>query len=86
LLLTLALGWFGKGALLWFLDTGGVFIGLAWVIAVLSLYRIRRLYPQQITSYRVRPGWLPAIGGFAALAVILATLIPGSSMSLAWTL
>jgi APA family basic amino acid/polyamine antiporter len=84
LLLTLSLGWLGKGALLWFLDTGGVFIGLAWLIAVLCFYRIRSLYPQQSTSYRIDPFWLPAVGGFAALAVILATLIPGSSMSLAW--
>jgi APA family basic amino acid/polyamine antiporter len=84
LLLTLGLGWLGKGALLWLLDTAGVYIGLAWVIAVLSLYRIRRLHPDQPAPYRVRPAWLPAVGGASALAVILATLIPGSPLSLLW--
>ena len=84
LLLTLGLGWLGKGALLWFLDTGGVYIGLAWVIAVLSLYRIRRLHPHQRAPYRVRPAWLPALGAAAALAVIVTTLIPGSPLSLIW--
>ena len=84
LALTLGLGWLGKGALLWFLDTGGVYIGLAWVIAVASLYRVRRLYPEQPTPYRVRPGWLPAVGGIAALAVIVVILLPGTGLSLVW--
>jgi amino acid permease len=84
LLLTLGLGWLGKGALLWFLDTGGVYIGLAWCIAVLSLYRIRRMYPEQIVPYRARPGWLPGLGGLAAVLVIIATLIPGTELFLRW--
>ncbi|MGB5831300.1 MAG: APC family permease [Thiohalocapsa sp.] len=82
--LTVGLGWLGKGALLWFLDTGGVYIGLAWVIAVLSLYRVRRLHPDQRVPYRVQPAWLPALGAVAALAVIIATLIPGTPLSLGW--
>jgi amino acid transporter len=84
LALTLGLGWLGNGALLWFLDTGGVYIGLAWVIAVLSLYRVRRQHPGERPPYRVRPGWLPGLGGGAALAVIIATLIPGAGLSLVW--
>jgi amino acid transporter len=84
LALTLGLGWLGKGALLWFLDTGGVYIGLAWVIAVASLYRIRRLHPDQPAPYRVRPGWLPGVGGVAALAIIAAILLPGTGLSLVW--
>ena len=84
LALTLGLGWLGKGALLWFLDTGGVYIGLAWVIAVASLYRIRRLQPDAPAPYRVRPGWLPAVGGIAALAIIVAIVLPGTGLSLAW--
>ena len=83
-LLTLGLGWLGKGALLWFLDTAGVYIGLAWLITVVSLYRIRRLYPGGHLAFRVHPGWLPAVGAVAALLVIVATLIPGTSLSLTW--
>ena len=84
LMLTLGLGWLGKGALLWFLDTGGVYIGLAWFIAVLSMYRIRRLYPEQHSPYVVRPDWLPVLGGGVALLIIVATLLPGTALSLVW--
>ena len=82
--LALAFGLLGEGALIWFLDTGGVYIGLAWFIGVVSMYRIRRRYPQVESPYRVRLTWLPAIGGVAALLVILATLAPGTDMSLVW--
>lgn len=82
--LTLALGWLGKGALLWFLDTGGVYIGFAWFIAVLSLYRIRRLHPGETVPYRARPAFLPMLGGVAAILIIAVTLIPGTAMSLVW--
>jgi amino acid transporter len=82
--LALGLGWLGKGALLWFLDTGGIYIGLAWFLAVLSLYRIRRLHPHYPAPYRARPAVLPALGGIAALAVIVSTLLPGTAMSLVW--
>jgi amino acid transporter len=84
LALTLGLGWLGKGALLWFLDTGGVYIGLAWFIAVVSLYRIRRLHPEMHSPYHVRPDWLPVLGGGMALFVIAAALIPGNMLSLVW--
>ena len=84
LALTLGLGWLGKGALVWFLDTGGVYIGLAWLIAVVSLYRIRSLNPCEHLPYRARPLWVPAVGASAALLVIVASLIPGTSMSLVW--
>jgi amino acid transporter len=84
LALTLGLGWLGKGALLWFLDTGGVYIGLAWLIAVLAMYRIRRRNPDEAPPFRARPTWLPGLGGAAAVAIIVATLLPGTALSLAW--
>ncbi len=84
LVLALAFGLLGEGALIWFLDTGGVYIGLAWFLGVASMYRIRRRYPQVESPYRVRLAWLPAVGGVAALLVILATLAPGTDMSLVW--
>ena len=82
LVLALAFGLLGEGALIWFLDTGGVYIGLAWFIGVLSMYQIRRRYPNVERPYRVGLSWLPAIGAVAALLVILATLAPGTDMSL----
>jgi amino acid transporter len=84
LALTLGLGWLGRGALLWFLDTGGVYIGLAWLIAVLAMYRLRRRHPDEVPPFRARPMWLPGLGGAAALAIIGATLLPGTALSLAW--
>ena len=84
LVLAIVFGLLGEGALIWFLDTGGVYIGLAWFIGVVSMYQIRRRYPQVERPYRVRLSWLPGIGGVAALLVILATLAPGTDMSLVW--
>lgn len=84
LMLTLGLGWLGKGALTWFLDTGGVYIGLAWFIGVASMYRIRRRYPNIETPYRLRLTWLPAIGAIAAVLIIVLTLLPNTAMSLVW--
>ena len=83
-ILALVFGLLGEGALIWFLDTGGVYIGLAWFIGVISMYQIRRRYPNVERPYRVRLSWLPAIGAGAALLVILATLAPGTDMSLVW--
>jgi amino acid transporter len=84
LILVLALGGLGEAALTWFLDTGGIYIGLAWLLALASLYRIRSLQPDADPPYRVR--WLlpPAIGALAATAIILLTLLPGTGMSLLW--
>lgn len=84
LVLSLALGWLGKGAITWFLDTGGVYVGLAWFIGVASLYRIRRRYPDVRGAYAVRPAWLPAVGGIAAVGVIVTVLVPGTPIALVW--
>ena len=74
----------GEAALTWFLDTGGIYIGLAWLLAVASLYRIRARQPDAEAPYRVRWLMLPVIGALAATAIILATLLPGTGMSLLW--
>jgi Amino acid permease len=84
LALCLGLGWLGEGALTWFLDTGGVYVGLAWFIGVASMYWIRRRYPRVESPYRVPVSFLPAIGGVVAVLVILLTLVPGTDISLAW--
>jgi basic amino acid/polyamine antiporter, APA family len=84
LALCLGLGWLGEGALTWFLDTGGVYVGLAWFIGIASMYWIRRRYPRLDSPYRVRVSFLPAIGGVMAALVILLSLVPGTDISLVW--
>lgn len=84
LALCLGLGWLGEGALTWFLDTGGVYVGFAWFIGIASMYWIRRRYPRLERPYRVRLSFLPAVGGVVAVLVILLTLVPGTDISLVW--
>lgn len=81
---TLALGWLGTGAITWFLDTGGVNIGLAWIIGVLCFYRLPRRFPHLVRTYRVRIRWAPALGAIAAAFVIAFAMWPGTSLSLVW--
>lgn len=84
LAVTLGLGWLGTGAITWFLDSGGVYIGLAWAVAVLCFYRMPRRHPDLVPAYRVRMRWAPAIGGAAAVLVIAFSLWPGTDQSLVW--
>jgi APA family basic amino acid/polyamine antiporter len=84
LIVTLALGWLGTGAIVWFLDTGGVYVGLAWAIGVLCLYRLPRRFPDLNRPYLVRLRWAPALGGVAAVLVIIYALWPGTDLSLVW--
>jgi amino acid transporter len=84
LVLSVVLGLLGQSALTWFLDTGGVFIGFAWFIAVWSMYRMRRHYPNARRPYFIRVSWLPGIGAVAAVLIIILTLLPMTGMSLVW--
>lgn len=84
LAVSLGLGWLGTGAIIWFLDTGGVYVGLAWIIGVLSLLRFRRRYPQVSSPYRVRLLVLPVIGAVLAALVIVFALVPATDLSLVW--
>lgn len=82
LIITLALGWLGKSAMIWFLDTGGVYVGLSWALTVFCMYKIRKLYPNNPRPYKTKISGLPMLGALSAVGIILMTLIPGSSMSL----
>lgn len=84
LVVTLGLGWLGKGAMIWFLDAGGVFIGLAWALGVASMYRMGRRFPGLEVGYRARPRWAPAVGAVGAVLVIAFALWPGTDLSLVW--
>lgn len=82
LVITLSLGWLGKSAMIWFLDTGGVYVGLSWALTVFCMYKIRKIYPNNPRPYQTKVSWLPMLGALGAVGIILMTLIPGTSMSL----
>ncbi len=82
--LTLCLGWLGKGAIVWFLDIGGFTIAIAWALATFSLIKIRRKCPSLRGAYRTPTILLPLIGGMVAIIIAVATLIPGTPLSLEW--
>ncbi|MCT1653489.1 APC family permease [Brachybacterium muris] len=81
---TLGLGWLGPGAIVWFLDAGGVFLGIVWLLVVIAKYRMPRRYPGLEYGYRARPAFLPALGAIGAVLVIAFALIPQTGMSLIW--
>lgn len=80
----LGLGWLGPAALVWFLDVGGVYIGVVWAFTVYAFYSVRRRYKNLESPYRVKLGWVPAFGAIAALMVVAGGLIPGLPVSLIW--
>lgn len=79
-----ALGCLGKAALTWFLDTGGIYLGLVWVIVVICQLRLRVTYPHLQAQSKVKAGFLPVIGAIGAALVIVLALWPGTNLSLVW--
>lgn len=84
LVFTLGFGWLGKGAMVWFLDIGGFTVAVAWVLTVASLVKIRKKYPDLKGAFRVKTLVLPVFGGLVAIGVAIASLIPGTALSLEW--
>lgn len=84
LVAALVLGSLGPGAITWFLDTGGVYIGLAWVIGVACLYQLPRRRPDLQPGRGLVIRVLPAVGALAALGVVGYALWPGTDLSLLW--
>lgn len=84
LVLVLGIGWLGKGALVYFLDMGGFLIALAWAFNALCLIQTRRLYPTLTGGFRNKILLWPTLGGIAALAIAIITLVPGTAVSLVW--
>lgn len=78
---TIGLGWLGKAAVVWFLDTGGIYLGLVWILMVVTLIRLPYKYPH-LAKRRMRA--LPFVGAIGALLVIVLALFPGTSISLVW--
>lgn len=83
LVVTLALGLLGPGAMVWFLDTGGIYLGIVWMMVVTAKFLLPRRFPKVRRSY-VAPSWAPILGALGALGVIVLALIPGTNMSLVW--
>ncbi|NYT66217.1 APC family permease [Alcaligenaceae bacterium] len=83
LIIGIALGLLGPGALVWFLNTMGVYIGIVWAISIWSYYRMpiinKTLKDGSSTPKR---SIFPAIGGIAAIAIVLAALLPFSPTAL----
>ncbi|MBZ8177678.1 amino acid permease [Corynebacterium poyangense] len=84
LILTIGLGWLGKGAVGWFLDTGGIYLGLVWLIVVISHLRAPRRYPHLKDRIPPRSVLLPLVGAIGAVLVIILALYPGTDLSLIW--
>jgi len=85
LLLSLALGLLGEAAITWFLDLGGIFIGIAWIIGVLAMLKIEKKYPWIEKPYRVPARYaLGAVGIFMISLILLLSLLPGTEISLRW--
>lgn len=86
LAVTVAFGLLGPGAIVWFLDAGGVFLGIVWLLVCIAKYRMPARYPGLEYTYRARPAFLPAVGAIGAILVIAFTVIPvpGVAMSLVW--
>ena len=80
----LALGSLGPGALVWFLNIGGVYIGIVWAITVYAMFKIRRMYGygKEIPGFWMTA--LPIIGAVAAIGIVVAALIPASPLALLW--
>ncbi|MGB9780222.1 APC family permease [Caldanaerobacter sp.] len=78
------LGWLGKRAIIWFLDIGGFTVAAAWILAVISLFVIRKKYPNLERPYKVSSMFYPIIGAIMAGLIAISTLIPGTDLSLEW--
>ena len=84
-LVSIVFGMLGTKGLIWFLDTTGVAIGVAWGISVLSMILMRRKYPNIARPFSTPGGILTAAVAIIIVAlVIILPLIPGTPMSLEW--
>lgn len=84
LVTTVLFGLLGPGAIIWFLDAGGVFLSIVWLMVVIAKYRMPHVFPRLEYGYRARPAFLPAVGAVGAILIIAFCLIPGTGMSLVW--
>ncbi|WP_286954018.1 MULTISPECIES: APC family permease [Corynebacterium] len=84
LVITIGLGWLGKAAVVWFLDTGGIYLGLVWIIVVVAQMRLRSKFPHLAARSKLHFRALPIIGALGAGLVIILAVFPGTNISLVW--
>jgi len=84
--ITVILGLLGRGAMTAFLDTGGIYLGIVWIMVVACHLRLRTRHPSLYHSSRLRAGFVPIIGAAGAAMTIALAVWPGTSMSLKWPL
>ncbi len=75
---------FGRQALVWFVNAGGLATVLAYFFVTVSFIRLRRRYPNLQRPYRVPAGRL--VGMLALLATVFFAFLymPGSPSALIW--
>ena len=75
---------FGRPALVWLVDAGGLGIAIAYAVVAACFLRLRRTEPELVRPYRVRAGGLVGMAALA-LSIGLAVLyLPGSPAALLW--
>lgn len=80
LVITLGLGWLGPGAVTWFLDTGGIYLGVVWIMVVIANLRL----PASRSPRSALATGFSLLGAIGALGVIALALWPGTGSSLVW--
>ena len=73
--ITVVLGLLGRGAMTAFLDTGGIYLGIVWILVVACQVRLNKRVPV-----------FPVIGAIGAALTIALAVWPGTSLSLVWPL
>lgn len=81
LAITIGLGWLGKAAVVWFLDTGGIYLGLVWIIIVVAQAKLPKKYPHLAPR---KAHVFPLVGALGAALVIVLALYPDTAISLVW--
>jgi len=85
LIIAIVFGTLGKKAMVWFLDIGGVSIGIAWALCVLSMLRLRRKYPNLTRPYKAPLILITSpISLMIVILIFAISLFPGTPLSLVW--
>ena len=85
LVISMILGLLGRKGLVWFLDIGGVALGVCWLTSVLTMLICRRKYPQLKRPFKAPMVYVTGpIALIIGLIVVVMPLVPGTDISLIW--
>lgn len=82
--LSLAAPLFGRPALVWLVDAGGLGIVIAYALVALSFLILRRREPEMPRPYRVRWGQFTGVTALILSIAISILYLPGSPAALLW--